>query len=209
MIKLKNISKSYKNFHLEIEDLIFYRGLTIVIGHNGAGKSTLLNILSTTLMPDEGEIIYFDKSMDKNMPLIRSEIGFLPTGLELYGDITVINLIYYLGRLKGMSEIDIREGVNKLLKLFKVERVKNNKIKYLSQGTRQLVGILQSFINEPFFLFLDEPLNNLDIEERNHIISLVKMYANNHIVILATHELEVWKDYADNILCLKEGKVKF
>lgn len=206
MIAMKGVKIRRAGFTLELDGLRFSPGLTLLAGRNGAGKSTLLHVLATALLPNEGYVQYGHSTVDDNLPLIRSQIGFVPSGLELYDDMTAGKFLQYFCSLKGIpAEIEVRR-VLELLDMWKLSRTK---IKHLSQGKKQKVAIAQALLGEPYLLLLDEPLNYLDSRERKLVIQLLTRYARERVVIVATHELNEWNDQMDSLLWLDEGHVRF
>lgn len=209
MIDLQRVHKQYNSFHLSIEKLTISKGLTLLAGKNGAGKTTLLEMLATAIYPDCGVITYAGKSEEEDLPLIRSEIGYLPAEIEPYEEMTVSQFLRHLGELKGLDESEMtREGAD-WMKVFRLDEVGEVKIQHLSEGERRRVVIAQAFLGYPTFLFLDEPLNNLDIEEQRRLTALLYRYAAQRAVIVSTHELNRWDGQCDALLLLDGGTVRF
>lgn len=206
MISLHNISLKQDEFQLKIAALQIPVGLTLLVGRNGAGKSTLLSILATAISSGQGEVRYGGKTTETALPLIRRNIGYIPSGLLLYEEMTVIQHLLYLAQLKGIYN---KQEIEALLLEFDLGALRNRKLKLLSQGEQQRVAIAQAFLGAPAFLFMDEPLNNLDSLERKRIISKVIRYTSRHLVIVATHELNEWSEQAGHILLLNQGQVLF
>ncbi|GIP35491.1 ATP-binding cassette domain-containing protein [Paenibacillus sp. J2TS4] len=206
MIQLDHIEYRHASFRLRIDQLRLSRGITLLVGPNGAGKTTLLKLLATALSPHEGEIRYLNKTTREALPLIRSCIGFLPTGLELYEDMTPYKLLSYMAELKGISS---REEIESLLDRFGFQPLRNKKINELSQGQHQRLGIAQAFLGDPLFLLLDEALNYLDIYERKKIINELAKSSERKAILVSTHELNEWEFVADDILWMDEGFVCF
>ncbi|WP_273832258.1 ATP-binding cassette domain-containing protein [Guptibacillus sedimenti] len=206
MIQVKNVKHDRKHFSLSIPELTLGRGITILVGKNGAGKSTLLQLIATALKPHRGTIQYGGKTIDDALPFIRKNIGFLPTGIELYEEMKVKRFLHYMSELKGVVNED---AVEQSLLGLHLQDVKRAKIKTLSQGMKQRVGIAQAILDCPPILLLDEPLNYLDSRERKNVVSLLTRYAQSRLVLIATHELNEWEDMADDIIWLQEGKVLF
>ncbi|MBE3553644.1 MAG: ABC transporter ATP-binding protein [Thermicanus sp.] len=206
MIDIDQLVFAQNEFQLEIPRLTLHAGITLLVGRNGAGKSTFLQLLATALLPDQGEIRYGGRRITKDLPLIRSQIGFLPTGIELYDEMTPRRFLRYLVELKGVHD---RGVVENLLKKFDLLKVEHRKIGKLPQGLRQRIALAQAWIGSPTYLFLDEPMNDLDTRERKHLVSLLNRYARNRCVVASTHDFQEWEDQADRILWIDRGKVRF
>ena len=206
MIQVQNVKHSRKNFSLSIPELTLGKGITILVGKNGSGKSTLLQLLATALKPQQGSIEYGGKTVDHSLPFIRKNIGFLPTGIELYEEMKIKRFLRYMSELKGVGDQD---AVDQTMMALQILKNKREKIKTLSQGMKQRVGIAQAILDCPPILLLDEPLNYLDSRERKNVVSLLSRYSQTRLVLIATHELNEWEDIADDVIWLQEGKLLF
>lgn len=193
-------------FTLALPRLVFRRGITLVAGANGSGKTSLLQLLATAAFPSEGTIRYGGMTADRHLPAIRASIGFVPTGLELYEDMTCEKLLGYLAELKGETS---RMEHERLLETFHLYDCRKRKIKSLAQGVRQRVALAQAWIGSPSYIFLDEPLNALDSLERLRFIRFLSAYAQERVVIVSTHELNEWDAWAGSILWLEGGRPSF
>lgn len=209
MIRLNNIYWKYKHFSLEIDDLTLQPGITILVGNNGSGKSTLLHLLATATRAPKGTIYYQDDTMDTDLPLVRSKIGFVPTGVELYPDFTPVKLLMYMAQLKGLGKDFSMRQIEELLKVFHLDEVKRKKIKKLSQGMQQRLALAQAFLGKPSYIFLDEPLNYLDIHERKSLLNYAAKLAPHCVILVATHELNEWGPICHEVLWMDKGTVQF
>lgn len=207
MIKIYDVYWKYKRFSLEINDLTLQSGITILVGNNGSGKSTLLHLLATANRAPRGTIHYHNETMDTNLALVRSRIGFVPTGVELYPDFTPVKLLMYLAQLKGLSKDFSTRQIDELLTVFHLEDVKGKKIKKLSQGMQQRLALAQAFLGRPKYIFLDEPLNFLDIHERKSLLNYVAKLAPHSVILVATHELNEWEQVCNQVLWMYQGRV--
>jgi len=209
MIEIHGLSKRLNHFQLRVDHLTLAPGTTLVVGQNGAGKSTFLHLLATVLEPDQGRIIYAHDP-DCPLPLIRSKIGFLPAGIELYQEMTVNQFLTYLAELKGLDKTARRNETEKLLRLFDLKTLQNNKLKHLSQGYQQRVAIAQSLLGRPQFLFLDEPFTFLDSMEKRRVISILRRhYSRERVAVVVAHDLQEWEGFCDHVLWMDEGRVRF
>ncbi|AZK46142.1 ATP-binding cassette domain-containing protein [Paenibacillus lentus] len=206
MISIDYVRQPVGSFMLEVEQLRLYPGLTLLVGANGAGKSTLLKLLATVEKPRKGRVTYQQREAGDYLPLVRSQIGYVPSDLELYEEMTTYKLLVYLAELKGVFQI---EPVERLIRDFRLEAYRNTRIKRLSIGVRRRIAIVQSLLAQPKFLFLDEPLNALDSGERKMAITYLTRYALGRIVVAAVHELNEWEAAANHILWLDNGRIRF
>ncbi|MNJ37624.1 ABC transporter ATP-binding/permease protein [compost metagenome] len=206
MISIENLQQPVGTFTLAIDQLRIYPGVTLLVGPNGAGKTTLLDLLATVEKPRKGKITYQQREAVDNLPLVRSQIGFVPSDLELYEEMTTYKLLVYLAELKGVFQV---EAVDRLLRDFRLESYRNTRVKRLSIGIRRRIAIVQALLAQPKFLFLDEPLNALDSGERKMAITYLTRYALGRIVIAAVHELNEWEAAASRVVWLENGRVRF
>ncbi|WP_110931343.1 ABC transporter ATP-binding protein [Paenibacillus bouchesdurhonensis] len=206
MISIDHVRQPIGAFTLEIEQLRLYPGLTLLVGPNGAGKSTLLKLLATVDRLRRGRIAYQQREVGDYLPIVRSQIGYVPSDLELYEEMTTYKLLVYLAELKGVYQI---EPVDRLIRDFRLEPYRNTRIKRLSIGIRRRIAIVQSLLAQPKFLFLDEPLNALDSGERKMAITYLTRYAMGRVIVAAVHELNEWEAAANRILWLENGRTRF
>ncbi|CAG9621011.1 ABC transporter ATP-binding protein [Sutcliffiella rhizosphaerae] len=209
MIKINDIQWKYKKFSLTIEELTIQHGINILVGHNGSGKSTLLSLLATAKRPSQGEISYHGDTMNSNLLAVRSKIGYVPTGLELYQDFTPVKLLLYLSQLKGLPKKLSIHQTEELLSIFHLRDVQKTKIKRLSQGMQQRLALAQAFLGKPTYIFLDEPLNYLDIHERKSLLNFLSKIAPHTIILVATHELNEWEAICNSVIWMNEGTLQY
>ncbi|MWC29026.1 ATP-binding cassette domain-containing protein [Paenibacillus sp. MMS18-CY102] len=193
-------------FRLNIPRLTFRPGITLLVGRNGAGKTSLLQLLATAELPLSGTISYDGWTTSRHLPEIRSQIGFVPTGVELYEQLTASKLLRYMEQLKGFSG---SVEASRVLEAFQLEPYRSRKIKTLAHGIRQRIALAQAWIGNPSYMMLDEPLNAMDAIERLRFIRYLAAYARDRVVIVSTHELNEWEGWAQRIVWMDEGRPKF
>ncbi|MGG1876183.1 MULTISPECIES: ATP-binding cassette domain-containing protein [Paenibacillus] len=206
MIELSGIERQAGTYRLEIEQARLTRGLNLIVGANGAGKTTLIELLTTLQAPDRGQILYSGREASDHLPLICSQIGYVPAEIELYGEMKVVRLLKYMAELKGVYHSD---AIDRLMHEFRLEPFKRSKIKHLSQGVQRRIAVVQALLASPLFLFLDEPLNGMDAEERKFLITYLTQYARTRMVVVAAHELNEWEDAADHIIWIHRGRIRY
>ncbi|ACX67797.1 ATP-binding cassette domain-containing protein [Paenibacillus sp. Y412MC10] len=206
MIRLEGLERQAGTYRLEIEKAEIQSGLNLIVGANGAGKTTLIELLTTLQAPDAGEILYSGRRAGDHLPLIRSQIGYVPADIELYGDMKVGKLLTYMAELKGVFN---PEAIDRLMADFRLEPFRKSKLKNLSQGVQRRIAVVQALLASPSFLFLDEPLNGMDAEERKFLITYLTKYARGRMVIVAAHELNEWEEAADTVIWIHRGRLRF
>lgn len=206
MISIEGLVRQAGTYRLEIEKARFNTGLNLIVGSNGAGKTTLMEMLTTLQAPDEGTILYKGRKAADHLPLVRSQIGYVPADIELYGDMKVGKLLTYLAEMKGVYS---SEMIDCLMRDFRLEVHRRTKVKNLSQGVQRRIAVVQALLASPSFLFLDEPLNGMDAEERKFLIAYLTRYAKGRMVIVAAHELNEWEDATDTVVWIHRGRIRY
>lgn len=214
MIKIENLVKKYDNgftenvifngFDVTIEDGEF----VAIHGRSGCGKSTLLNIIGLIDSMSEGTYILDGKDISKLKPseyaAIRNrDIGFIFQAFHLLQDESVIYNVSLPMKYAKVDKASRKERAEALLKLVGLEGKENNKALQLSGGEMQRVAIARALANNPKYILADEPTGNLDIENRDKIMDLLKTIneKNGSTIIMVTHDEELLK-YADRVIKL-------
>ncbi|MEM3515979.1 MAG: ABC transporter ATP-binding protein [Saccharolobus sp.] len=205
VIEVRNVWKSYgKLVANENVSMTLKEGeIVSLLGPNGAGKTTLVKMIYGELNPDKGEIrVLGKKPSDRN---IKKILGVIPQECEPYGDLTVFDNIYYMGRLKGVNKELIRSRGEELLYKLDLLSKRNTLARDLSGGTKRRVLIAMALINDPKLLILDEPTTGLDPEGRREVWEiLLEMKKEGRSMLLTTHYLDEAERLADRIYFLNK-----
>ena len=205
IIELKHLKKYYGNSR-GIEDVSFkiYKGeIYGFIGPNGAGKSTTIRTIMGLLNKTSGSIFINGKELEQDDLDIKKSIGYLPSEINLYGDMTVNEILNYH---ESFYEKDCSKRKNELTKLFKLN--KDKRIEDLSLGNLKKVGIVLALMHEPQILILDEPTSGLDPIMQNtfHEI-LIKEKEKGTTILYSSHVLSEVSNICDKVGFIKEGKI--
>ena len=176
-----------------------------LLGPNGAGKSTLMRILSGYYTNWDGDVIFFEKSYRNHLRSIKNEVGYLTENNPLYPDMYVIEYLNYVAELFRRKKAPI----NQLIKKTGLLNHYNKKIKFLSKGYKQRVGIAAALINDPRLVILDEPTTGLDPNQLLEIRKLIRELGNKKIVLLSTHILQEVDAICDRVLIINHGEIVF
>ena len=207
MIKLKNVTKSFKdkkaldNLSLNVNSGEIY-GL---LGANGAGKSTALNLLLGFLDSDSGSI-EISNSNDKKL-VSRDMIGYIPENVNLYPYLSGIENLDYFCKISGLSLNSIK--LSELLNEWGLENDAHNKrTSEYSKGMRQKVGIAIALAKNAKIYLLDEPASGLDPMASNELsVILKKLSTNGATILMASHDLFRVRETCDKIGILKQGSL--
>lgn len=205
MIEVNGISKFYGE-QKALDNVSFKaeKGRILgLLGPNGAGKSTLMKIITGYIAADKGEVSIMGKAMGVNHPELQSMIGYLPEHNPLYLEMYVKE---YLSFVAGIYKTDKNE-IDKLIELVGLKNESHKKIKQLSKGYRQRVGLASALIPNPEVLILDEPTTGLDPNQIIEVRELIKELSHNKIVMLSTHLMQEVQSVCDDILIINRGKV--
>jgi ABC-2 type transport system ATP-binding protein len=175
-----------------------------LLGPNGAGKTTTIRLLLDFIRPTSGtvRVLGCDPRRD---PRLRSRIGYLPGDLRLYERLTARQQLAYFAGLRGIDGLGIAE---ELAERFDVEL--DRRLKTLSKGNRQKVGLLQAFMHEPELLILDEPTSGLDpLMQQAFNVLLREVRDSGRTVVLSSHVLPEVQHVADRVALLRDGKLLF
>ena len=173
------------------------------IGPNGAGKSTTIRTLMNLINKTSGKIIINGKELDKNDLELKESIGYLPSEIYLYDDLTVKEMLDFH---ESFYKKDTSKRRKELVKLLKLDESK--KVEDLSLGNSKKLGIILALMHEPKILILDEPTSGLDPIMQNVFYELLLEEKKKGTTILySTHILSEVSKICDRIGIIKEGKI--
>ena len=208
MLEIKNLSKRYGDFTvLDGIDLKLENGIYGLLAPNGAGKTTLMKILATLSYPDDGKVLWNGEDIFKLDFKYRSILGFLPQDFGYYRDYSPQKYLEYLAVLKVMKKEQIQGQVAECLSIVGLEDMMKKKMRKLSGGMVQRVGIAQALLNDPKILILDEPTAGLDPKERVRFRNVLSELSKDKIIILSTHIVSDVESVASKIILLKDGGI--
>lgn len=206
-IVIKNLSKNYgRKAALKNVSVTIHSGMYGLLGRNGAGKTSLMRILATLSVPSGGEVSMNGISI-KETGKIREIIGYLPQNFSFYRNMSVYDAMDYLGLLSNLPDKIRKERITSLLEWVNLKENVRTKIKALSGGMKQRLGIAQALLHDPQILIVDEPTAGLDPEERIRFRNLLSEFAEDRIVILSTHISSDVEASCENIGVLDNGKM--
>ncbi len=214
MIEVKNIEKSFGDSKvLKGVSTIFETGKTnLIIGQSGSGKTVLLKSLLGIFTPDVGTIafdgrIYTELSDDDKREL-RTEIGMVFQGSALFDSMTVEeNIGFPLKMFTHKSEAEIKERVNFVIDRVKLINANHKKPSEISGGMQKRVAIARAIVNNPKYLFCDEPNSGLDPKTATVIDNLIQEITEEYNIttVVNTHDMNSVMEIGEKIIFLKEG----
>ena len=217
ILQLDNVNYEYRNRYQSVKavnsfDYDFKKGLFYAItGKSGSGKTTLLSLMVGLDTPSGGIIKYMGEDLkDMNMDKYRRDnVSLIYQDFNLFPLLTVLENVMYPLQLKGQKKKDIRHlAVEKLAMTGLDESYHKRYPSMLSGGEQQRVAIARALVTGATILLADEPTGNLDTENGDNIVSILKSLAHSegYCVIVVTHDLDI-ASVADEVLQLKDGKL--
>lgn len=214
MIEVKNLTKKYgsKTVVDNVSFNIEKGKITSFIGPNGAGKSTVLSMISRIMDKDNGTVIIDGTELEKwNDKELAKKLSILKQSNNINVRLTIREIVSFgryphcEGRLK---EEDIKY-VDEAISYMELTDIQHRYLDELSGGQRQRAYIAMVLAQNTEYVFLDEPLNNLDMK---HSVSMMKVFRRlaeelNKTVVIVMHDINFASVYSDNIVVLKNGKL--
>ena len=182
--------------------------LLALLGPSGAGKTTLLNVIAG-IVDYEGSVFFDGESVDDKPAHMRG-VGYVFQDLALFPHLDVFSNIAYGLKVRGRPPNEIREKVDELLRLMKIEHLRNRYPKDLSGGERQRVALARALAISPRVLLLDEPLNNLDPYTRRYLrVEIRRIQRQLGITtIFVTHDAEEAREVGDVVAVMMNGRLR-
>lgn len=203
ILEIKNLTKYYgkvlgvKNLSLNLNEGEIFG----FIGPNGTGKSTTIRSIMHLINKNEGQILIDGQEFTKDDTTIKEMIGYLPSEIHLYEDLTVKEMLDYH---ETFYKKNIHKRRNELVKRLKLDEKK--KIEDLSLGNLKKVGIVLAFMHEPKILILDEPTSGLDpIIQQIFYELLLEEKQKGTTIFYSTHILSEVSRICDRVGIIKDG----
>jgi ABC-2 type transport system ATP-binding protein len=212
-IEAGGLVKAYgRHRALDGMDLSTHAGVTGLLGPNGAGKTTLLRVLATVLPADSGDlrILGEDPHDAAGRRHVRRRLGYLPQDAGFHRGFTAFEAVDYIAVLKEHTRPRSRhDEVRRVLDLVGLGEVATKKVRALSGGMRQRLGLAQALLGNPQLLVLDEPTVGLDPEQRMRFRDLVSDAGQGRTVVLSTHQTEDVAAVCSDVVVMRGGRSVF
>lgn len=212
MIEIRNVSKVYPGAKVKAVDNI---SLTIpsgeffgLLGPNGAGKTTMISMLSTLLIPNEGEILIDGEVLDRRRGDIKRKLSLITQHNSLRNDMTLDQIMELQGRLYAMPKAEIRRRSEELLSFCGLLEHRKKIVRKLSGGMKRKLMLCRALLTEPEILILDEPTIGLDPASRRQMWDLLKaLNRQGMTILLTTHYIDEAQYLCQRIALIEQGKV--
>ena len=177
-----------------------------LLGPNGAGKSTLIGMLATLVAPSAGSIRYGAIEAKSAGPDLRRSIGLLAHELHLYGELTAAQNLEFFARL---YDLDPAAVVNQALTRADLLERAHDAVSSFSRGMRQRLALERTLLHRPRLVLLDEPFTGLDDSAVRKVSTrLRELAADDAIVILATHDLDLADGLITRMAVVRNGRLQ-
>lgn len=181
-----------------------------VLGENGAGKTTLIKMLTTLLLPDEGTILLDGTDINSQLKQTRQRINMIAGGeRNIYWRLNAIENLQYFGSLYDLSTEEIAKRSEQLLKQLELWEKRHIPVEQFSKGMKQRLQIAKGLINNPDYLFLDEPTLGLDVQIAKELRQTIKQLAKKEGkgILLTTHYMAEAEELCDYIYIIDDGSI--
>ncbi len=218
MLKLKNLSKFYYSKGIIASGLnrvnleLFPGEFVVITGESGSGKSTLINVISGLDSYEEGEM-YIDGKETSHYTVNdfenyrRKYIANIFQSFNLVSSYTVFQNVELVLLVEGRRKSDVKDKVTAIIEKVGLTEFANTKVSKLSGGQKQRVAIARALAKETPIIVADEPTGNLDSKSALGIVELLKDVAEDHLVIVVTHNYDQFEDCASRRIKLSDGRI--
>lgn len=212
MIEIKQISKIYPQTTRSALDHV---SLTIpsgeffgLLGPNGAGKTTLISILSTLLLPTEGEICIDGETLHRRRGDIKRKLSLITQHNSLRNDMNLDQIMELQGRLYAIPRNEIRRRSEELLSFCGLLEHRHKIVRKLSGGMKRKLMLCRALLTNPEILILDEPTIGLDPASRRQMWDLLRtLNRQGMTILLTTHYIDEAQYLCQRIALIDQGKV--
>ncbi|KAM7000494.1 phospholipid-transporting ATPase ABCA1b [Tautogolabrus adspersus] len=210
-VYIENLVKVYRHGKkLAVDGLTlgFYEGqITSFLGHNGAGKTTTMSILTGLFPPTSGTAYIMGRDIRTELSAIRQSLGVCPQHNVLFSMLTVEEHIWFYGRLKGLSEEQVKSEIEQILLDTGLPHKRNARTSDLSGGMQRKLSVALAFVGGSKVVILDEPTAGVDPYARRGIWDLLLKYRQGRTIILSTHHMDEADILGDRIAIISHGKL--
>ncbi|MDF2514671.1 MAG: transporter related [Herbinix sp.] len=205
MIEINGLTKDYGN-HKGIFNLSFQVKEGEVFGYlgpNGAGKTTTIRHLMGFLTSDKGDATILGKDCRTDTAAIMKDLGYLPAEMAFFDGMNGIDFLKFMGEMRGLTNTAYRD---QLIEKFELDT--KGRIRKMSKGMKQKLGIICAFMHDPKVLILDEPTSGLDpLMQRNFADLILEEKAKGKTILMSSHSFEEIERTCDRVGIIRQGEL--
>ena len=205
-LEVRNIRKSFS-------DTPILKGISFTVnsgeamgflGRNGAGKTTTLRALMGVFHQDEGEFLINGRVFDPT----EYKVGYLPEERGLYPKEPIENQLLYFGQLRGGQRKELLDQITYWLDRVELSEYRKKNLETLSKGNQQKIQIIQTLMNNPDIIILDEPFSGLDPVNSMILKEIIRdKIAEKKLVIFSSHQMNYVEEFCDEITLIDQGEI--
>jgi len=177
------------------------------LGPNGAGKTTSINMMCGLLKPDRGQVFIHGQRMDGGSVAVRVRVGVCPQNIVLWGTLTCIEQLVFIGEMYGVPRRVARQRGESLLETMGLLDKRDRLARMLPGGMQRRLNLIMALVHDPDILVLDEPEAGLDPQSRVLVREYIRSLARKKTVILTTHNMDEADRVADRVAIIDRGRV--
>ncbi len=203
---LENVTKRYDSFTaVNALTMGIKEGAVFgLLGPNGAGKTTTLRMIVRILLPDEGSVQVLGEPLSERT---QDLVGYLPEERGLYRKMRLLEILVFLGALKGLSEREAERRARLWLERLSLGERMNDEVSNLSRGMQQKVQFIAAILHKPPLVILDEPFTGLDPVNAAVIKDvMLELRKQGTTIILSTHRMDQVEQMCDSICLMNKGQ---
>jgi ABC-2 type transport system ATP-binding protein len=211
MIEIRSLNKRFGTLQA-VDNVSFSVAKGEVLGFlgpNGAGKSTTMKMLTGFLEPSSGNALVCGHDVQKDPIAAKRNIGYLPEGAPLYGDMTPKSFLNFIADIRGVKGSARKQRLEEVVDRVHIGGVMGQRIETLSKGFKRRVGLAQAILHDPPVLILDEPTDGLDPNQKHDVRELILEMAKDKCIVLSTHILEEVPAVCTRAIVIAKGKLRF
>lgn len=209
-IEVVELTKVYGS-QKSVNNLSFSAGkgeITGFLGPNGAGKSTTMKIATGYLSPTAGDVIINGVSVTEDPIAVKKMVGYLPEHNPLYLDMYIREFLLFVGSAYNIPRKERAARIDEVIVQCGLSPEIDKKIRMLSKGFRQRVGLAKALLPDPTVLILDEPTTGLDPNQIVEIRDLIKRVSADKTVLLSTHIMQEVEAICKKVVIINNGVLK-
>ena len=177
------------------------------LGPNGSGKTTTIRMMLGLLTPTSGYVEVLNIPVLDQPEAIRGRVGYMSQRFSLYNDLTVLQNLRFYGTAYGLSNMDLKQRIDRALEMAGLEGRENVRTRELSGGWRQRLALGAAILHEPEVLFLDEPTAGVDPLSRREFWELLYQLVTDGVTIFVTTHYMDEAEHCHRLALIQRGKI--
>lgn len=209
VLQTEGLTKNYGPL-VAVKDLsldVFEGEVFGLLGPNGAGKTTSISMMCGLLRPDSGHVTIHGKPIAGGEADIRRRVGVCPQNTVLWGQLTCLEQMVFIGEMYGMNRKAARRRSEQLFMDLDLTEKRDKRARTLSGGLQRRLNLAMALVHDPEIIVLDEPEAGLDPQSRVLVREYLKSLARHKTIILTTHNMDEAERIADRVAILDHGKL--